>query len=55
MEEIKPDVIVSRTENLSFFKEDDAENIYFMSVMRRDFKLVYQNPAANIFIWARRQ
>ncbi len=55
MEEIKPEVIVSRTENLSFFKENDAENIYFMSVMRRDFELVYQNPAASIFIWARNQ
>jgi hypothetical protein len=51
MEVIKPEVIVSRTECLSFFKEDEPENLYFMSVMKKDFQLVYQNPSDKIFIW----
>ena len=54
MEEIKPEVIVSRKENLSFFKEDDPENLYFMSVMKKDFLLVYQNPSERIFIWQKK-
>ena len=54
MEEIDPEVIVSRKESLSFFSEDSEENIYFMSRMKTHFQLVYQNPAEKIFIWAKK-
>ncbi len=54
MEEIKPEVIVSRKECLSFFDENSEENLYFMSRMRNDFQLVYQNPTEKIFIWAKK-
>jgi len=54
MEEINPEVIVSRKECLSFFKADDPENIYFMSRMKNYFQLVYQNPGERIFIWAKK-
>lgn len=54
MEDINPEVIVSRKECLSFFKEDDPENLYFMSRMRTYYELVYQNPAERIFIWSKK-
>jgi hypothetical protein len=55
MEEINPEVIVSRKECLSFFKEDDPENIYFMSRMKNHYELVYQNTVEKIFIWQKKQ
>jgi hypothetical protein len=54
MEELNPDVIVSRKEGLSFFLETDPENAYFMNRMKNDYELVYQNPKEKIFIWARK-
>ena len=54
MEEIDPEVIVSRKECLSFFKEDDPENIYFLSRMQTHYELVYQNPKDRIFIWQKK-
>jgi hypothetical protein len=54
MEEINPDVIVSRKECLSFFLETDPENLYFMDRMKNYYELVYQNPADKIFIWAKK-
>ena len=53
MEEIDPEVIVSRKECLSFFLETDPENLYFMERMKNYYELVYQNPKERIFIWAR--
>jgi len=55
MEELRPEVIVSRKECLSFFDENTAENLYFMSRMKNDFQLVYQNPAQKIFIWQKKE
>ena len=55
MEDIKPEVIVSRTERLSFFTEDSEENKYFTSRMKSDFHLVYQNPLDKIFIWQKNE
>lgn len=55
MEEIKPEVIVSRREDLSFFKEDSPENIYFASLMKKDFTIVYSNPKEKIFILQKRE
>ena len=55
MEQLNPDVIVSRRESLSFFLETDPENIYFMDRMKKYYELVYQNPGEKIFIWARKQ
>jgi hypothetical protein len=55
MEELDPEVIVSRRESLSFFLETDPENIYFMDRMKKYYELVYQNPKDKIFIWAKKQ
>lgn len=54
MEELDPDVIVSRKECLSFFLEDDPENIYFKDRMKKYYELVYQNPKEKIFILAKK-
>ena len=51
MEETKPEVIVSRQENLSLFLENSSENLYFESRMKNYFNLVYSNTKENIFIW----
>ena len=51
MEDIYPDVIVSRKECLSFFNETSEENVYFMSRMKSYYELVYQNTNERIFIW----
>jgi hypothetical protein len=55
MEEIKPEVVVSRREDLSFFKEDSPENIYFTSLMKKDFTIVYSNPKEKIFILQKKE
>ena len=55
MEEIDPEVIVSRKECLSFFHENSEVNLYFMSQMKINFQLVYQNPVEKIFIWQKRK
>ena len=55
MEEIKPEVIVSKQENLSFFKEDSPENIYFGSIMKKDFTIVYSNPKEKVFILQKKE
>ena len=55
MEEIKPEVIVSRRENLSFFTEGSPENLYFESVMKKDFTTVYSNPKEKIFIMQKKE
>ena len=55
MEELNPEVIVSRKECLSFFLETDPENIYFMDRMKKYYELVYQNPKDKIFIWAKKE
>jgi len=54
MEEINPEVIVSRKECLSFFDENSEENLYFMLRTKSYFQLVYQNPSEKIFIWAKK-
>jgi len=53
IEEIKPEVIVSRKECLSFFDETSEENLYFKSMMKNYFQLVYKDPESKIFIWAK--
>ncbi len=55
MEEINPEVIVSRKESLSFFDKNSEENLYFLSSMKDGFQLVYQNPAEKIFIWQKKK
>jgi len=55
MEEIKPEVIVSRRENLSFFKENSPENLYFDSLMKSSFITVYSNPKERIFILKKKE
>ena len=53
MEELNPEVIVSRKECLSFFLETDPENLYFTERMKNFYELVYQNPKEKIFIWTK--
>ncbi len=54
LEDINPEVIVSRYEYLSFFKEKDPENLYFMSRMKNYYEIVFQDPGQMIFIWAKK-
>jgi hypothetical protein len=55
MEEIKPEVIVSRRGNLSFFEETSPENLYFLSRMKIYFNLIYQDPKERIYIWQQKE
>jgi len=54
LEEIKPEVIVSRREDLSFFMNSSPENLYFDSIMKDNFIKVYFNPKEKIFIWQKK-
>jgi 4-amino-4-deoxy-L-arabinose transferase-like glycosyltransferase len=54
MEDINPEVIVSRKQCLSFFLETDPENIYFMDRMKNYYELIYQNQEEKIFIWKKK-
>lgn len=51
MEEIKPEVIVSRRENLSFFLENSLENLYFTARLKKYYNLIYCSPGEKIYIW----
>jgi hypothetical protein len=55
MEEIKPEVIVSRRENLSFFPETSPENLYFINRTNTYYDLFYQNTEERIFIWKKKE
>lgn len=55
MGEIKPDIVVSKLEWLSFFGVDSEENIYFKTTIANEFKVLYQDNGRKIIIWQRRK
>jgi hypothetical protein len=55
MEKIKPDVVVSRWEQLSFFSPDSEENIYFKTTMNKQFAVIKRDDKNRIVIRQRLQ
>ena len=53
MDSIQPDVVVSKTERLGFFPFNSSENIYFDSVIQKDFRPMMQ-PGKHVWIWERK-
>jgi hypothetical protein len=53
MESIRPDVVVSKSEQLSFFPPDTEENIYFKTVMNKKFTIIQQDKDNKFVIWQR--
>ena len=53
MEKIKPEVIVSESNDLDFFPDNSQENIYFKESMERDFEMIYKDTIDRIYIWQR--
>ncbi len=51
MENVKPEIIVSRSRYLDFFDEFSEENSYFKSVISANYIMIYENPDKRIFIW----
>ena len=54
MEEVYPEVIVSRTRMLTFFSETNPENIYFIERLKNYYEIVYENPDEKLFIWKKK-
>ena len=53
MEEVRPEVIVSQSEDLEFFPDSSAENIYFKKTIDQEFEKIYEDKDDQIFIWER--
>jgi 4-amino-4-deoxy-L-arabinose transferase-like glycosyltransferase len=53
MEQVKPEVIVSQSDDLEFFPDNSPENIYFKKKLAVDFERIYTDTTDDIFIWER--
>lgn len=53
MEDVRPEVIVSGSEDLSFFPDGSSENSYFKKIISQEFRKIYEDPQDRIFIWER--
>ncbi|MDB5205778.1 MAG: hypothetical protein JWR72_853 [Flavisolibacter sp.] len=53
LEGIRPDVVVSKREQLSFFSPDSGENAYFKTTMNKEFTILQQDEKNRIVIWQR--
>jgi hypothetical protein len=53
LETVKPEVIVSESEDLEFFPDSSAENLYFKKTIDQEFEKIYEDPNDRIFIWER--
>jgi 4-amino-4-deoxy-L-arabinose transferase-like glycosyltransferase len=51
MENVKPEIIVSRSMYLDFFDEFSEENTYFKNIIDTNYTMIYQNHDKRIFIW----
>jgi hypothetical protein len=51
MEDIKPGVIVSKSNGLDFFADDSPENLYFKKRIQRNFEIIYRDTIDRIYIW----
>lgn len=54
MEKVKPDVVVSKSDDLEFFPDSSAENIYFRKNLSQNFDKIYQDTVDDIFIWEKK-
>lgn len=53
MEDIRPRVIVSESNNLDFFPDTSAENLYFKESIDENFEIIYKDTVDGIYIWER--
>jgi hypothetical protein len=53
MEDVKPKVIVSESNDLDFFPDNSPENRYFKKSIDEDFEMIYKDTVDNIYIWER--
>jgi hypothetical protein len=53
MEDIKPGVIVSKSNGLDFFADGSPENLYFKKRIETDFEIIYRDTIDQIYIWER--
>jgi hypothetical protein len=53
MEEVRPDIVVSKIDRLGFFSYNGEENSYFRSIISEKFKVHKQDSSNKIFIWQR--
>lgn len=53
MEDIRPRVIVSESNNLDFFPDNSAENLYFKESIDENFEIIYKDTVDGIYIWER--
>jgi hypothetical protein len=53
MEDVKPEVIVSQSNDLEFFSDSSSENKYFLKTLNDDFEKVYEDSNDHVFIWER--
>ena len=53
MEEVRPDIVVSKIDRLGFFSYNGEENSYFRSIISEKFKVLKQDNSNKIFIWQR--
>jgi len=53
MEDLKPEVIVSKSSDLDFFPDSSLENKYFLKTLTDDFEKVYEDSNDHVFIWER--
>lgn len=54
LEQLKPKLIVSKSEDLYFFDRNSPENIYFRKIVKEHYHLIYQDPGDRIHIWQRK-
>lgn len=54
MEQVKPDVVVSKYETLNFFPGNSEENLYFKKLMNQNFSVIRRDEKKEIFIWERK-
>lgn len=53
MEDVKPEVVVSASNELDCFPGNSPENTYFRERLEEDFKRVYEDNNTHVFIWER--
>lgn len=53
MEDLRPQVIVSKFNGLYFFANNSPENLYFNERIETDFEIIYKDTVDRIYIWER--
>ncbi|MBL7745209.1 MAG: glycosyltransferase family 39 protein [Chitinophagaceae bacterium] len=54
LNEIGPDIIVSKYDYLAMFNKGTAENLYADSVMADRYRIIQEDPVKRIYIWQKR-